>query len=289
MNGLLLSIPSPSTPYLFRVGGFEPRWYGLLLAVGVLVGGWMTRREFVRRSVDPDLVYPIAVWGVPFGLVGARLYHVVTDWGAFWPHNLGALPSIWQGGLGIWGAVLGGMLGVWIGARRAGPFWMVADSIAPGLILAQAIGRWGNHANSGAVRPPLDPAMGGADQPRASLCALPDVRDVPADVPLRVDLGRVHVPGAALVHRRYWRDVPWSTIFALYVVLYDLIRLPLETMKIDPADRFFGQRINVWVAASTLIAALIWFGVCWSRRRLGLHRRLTLQRLHRDHLFRHHR
>lgn len=268
----LLSIPSPSTPYLFRLGGFEPRWYGLLLAVGVLVGGWMTRREFVRRGVDPGLVYPIAVWGVPFGLVGARLYHVFTDWGAFWPHNLTALPSIWQGGLGIWGAVLGGMLGVWIGARRAGlSFWMVADSIAPGLILAQAIGRWGNYANQ-------------------------ELYGHPSGLPWAVQISPAHryAPYHAFTTfqpmflyesiwdacmcvvllwfaKRCWQDVPWSTVFALYVVLYDLIRLPLETMKIDPADHFFGQRVNVWVAASTLIAALIWFGVCWSRRRPGLH------------------
>src|SRR5690348_3491628 len=98
-----LAIPSPSSPYIFRVGALQPRWYGLLLACGVLLAGWMARREFRRRRIDPALAYTIAVWTVPFGLVGARLYHVITDWGSFWPHHLADTPKIWQGGLGIWG------------------------------------------------------------------------------------------------------------------------------------------------------------------------------------------
>ncbi|HLK42560.1 MAG TPA: prolipoprotein diacylglyceryl transferase family protein [Thermoleophilia bacterium] len=76
---MLLSIPSPGDPYLFRWGALQPRWYGVLLALGVLVAGWMARREFRRRGIDPELAYSIAVWTVPFGLVGARLYHVATD------------------------------------------------------------------------------------------------------------------------------------------------------------------------------------------------------------------
>jgi prolipoprotein diacylglyceryltransferase len=114
----LLAIPSPSDPFIFRFGGLQPRWYGLLLACGVLLAGWMARREFRRRRLDPDLAYSIAVWTVPFGLVGARLYHVLTDWDAFWPHHLADVVKIWEGGLGIWGAVLGGMLGTW---RTASP------------------------------------------------------------------------------------------------------------------------------------------------------------------------
>ena len=264
---ILLAIPSPSSPYIFRLGALQPRWYGLLLACGVLLAGWMARREFRRRRIDPDLAYTIAVWTVPFGLVGARLYHVITDWGAFWPHHLADTPKIWQGGLGIWGAVLGGMLGTWIGCRRARlPFWQVADCIAPGLILAQALGRWGNYANQ-------------------------ELYGHPSSLPWAVKIDRVHryqgyensstfqpmflyesIWDALMClvllwfTRRYWRRVPIGTIFALYVVLYDLIRLPLETMKIDPADHVFGQRINVWVAAGTLIAALVVFIILFRRR-----------------------
>jgi len=129
---IVLSIPSPGDPFLIKAGGFQVRWYGLLLAAGVLVAGWIARREFRRRGFDPELAYSIAVWTVPLGLIGARLYHVVTDWTAF-QHHLIDMFKIWKGGLGIYGAVLGGMLGTLIGCRRVKlGFWAVADCIAPG-------------------------------------------------------------------------------------------------------------------------------------------------------------
>ena len=98
------SIPSPGDPFLFRFHGLQARWYGLILALAVLLAGWIARKEFRRRKIDPELAYTIAVWTVPFGLVGARLYHVVTDWRPS-PTGTGQIPQIWQGGLGIWGAV----------------------------------------------------------------------------------------------------------------------------------------------------------------------------------------
>src|SRR5689334_1009126 len=129
---LLASIPSPGDPFVVQIGRFDVRWYGLLLAIGVLLAGWIAQHEFVRRGVDPELVYPIALWVVPCGLIGARLYHVVTDWGRFSGH-LTRLPEIWSGGLGIYGAVLGGAIGAAIAARRVRfPFWTLCDCIVPG-------------------------------------------------------------------------------------------------------------------------------------------------------------
>jgi prolipoprotein diacylglyceryl transferase len=263
----LLAIPSPSDPFIFRFGGLQPRWYGLLLACGVLLAGWMGRREFRRRRIDPDLAYSIAVWTVPFGLVGARLYHVVTDWDAFWPHHLADVVKIWEGGLGIWGAVLGGMLGTWIACQRVRlPFWRVADCIAPGLILAQALGRWGNYANQELYGHPsslpwavkIDPAHRYAPYQADSTFQPMFLYESIWDALMCLVL--------LWFTRRYWRRVPVGTIFVLYVVLYDVIRLPLETMKIDPADHFFGQRVNVWVAAGTLIVALTIFVILFRRR-----------------------
>jgi len=263
----LLSIPSPGNPYVFKLGSLEPRWYGVLLAVGVLVAGWLARREFRRRGIDPELAYSIAVWLVPFGLVGARLYHVVTDWGAFWPGHLIDMVKIWQGGLGIWGAVLGGMLGAWIACRRQGlAFWTVADCIAPGLILAQAIGRWGNYANQELYGHP-------SSLPWAVQISLPH-RYPPYQAfstfqPMFLYESLWDAAMCLVLlwfTRKYWRRVPRATIFALYVTLYCTIRLPLETMKIDPADHVLGQRINVWVALACLIVGLVWFGLLFRRR-----------------------
>jgi len=263
-----LSIPSPSSPYIFRLGALQPRWYGLLLACGVLLAGWMTRREFRRRGIDADLVYSIAVWTVPFGLVGARLYHVITDWGAFWPHHLADTPKIWQGGLGIWGAVLGGMLGTWIGCRRVKlPFWQVADCIAPGLVLAQALGRWGNYFNQELYGKPTNAAWGlKIDQshrvaPYANSTTFEPMFlfESVLDVMLFVVL--------VWFSRRYWNRVPIGTVFALYVAIYNLYRVPLETYKIDPADIIAGQRVNVWVAAILCLVGLISFVLLFRRRR----------------------
>ena len=197
---MVFSIPSPASPFIFRLGALQPRWYGFLLACGVLLGGWLTRREFRRRGVDPELVYPIGVWAVPFGLVGARLYHVITDWGAFWPNHLADTPKIWQGGLGIWGAVIGGMLGVWIGTRRTKlRFWMVADCIAPGLDPRPGPRPLGQLRQPRALRPPLEPPLGRPDLSRPPLRPLPGLHHVPADVPLRVHLGRRRMPHPHLV------------------------------------------------------------------------------------------
>jgi len=259
-----LSIPSPGDPYLINSGPIHARWYGLLLALGVLLAGWIARREFRRRGLDQEQVYSIAVWLVPFGLVGARLYHVATDWGAF-QHNLSQIPAIWNGGLSIFGAVAGGMLGCWIGCRFAKiPFWQVADCVAPGVILAQALGRWGNYFNQELYgrpskwpwslkidNPPLPYHPGETFQPTFLYESL-------------LDLG-VFVVLMWFV-RRYWSRVPWGTIFALYVVLYDGVRVFIEKLRSDPANIYLGQRVNVWVSGVLFVVGLMAFIILFRRR-----------------------
>ena len=117
---LLAYIPSPSSRFLVDSGPLHIRWYGLVLALGVLLGAAIARREMARRSLDPDLAYAVALWVVPFGLVGARLYHVATDWSARFAGHWERIPQVWEGGLGIYGALFGGMLGAAIAARRYG-------------------------------------------------------------------------------------------------------------------------------------------------------------------------
>jgi prolipoprotein diacylglyceryl transferase len=260
-----LSIPSPGDPFLINTDLFQVRWYGLLLALGVLIAGWMTRREFRRRQLDPELVYSIAVWAVPIGLIGARLYHVATDWDAFSGH-LGDVPAIWNGGLSIFGAVLGGMLGTWIGCRRTGMrFWVVADCVAPGLILAQALGRWGNYFNQELYGKPTDLPWGvRIDNPP------PQYTPGSAFQPMFLyeSITNLLIMFVLLWFvRRYWRRVPAGTVFALYGTLYNAVRIPLETIKIDPADHVLGQRINVWVSLILFLISAAAFCLLFRRRR----------------------
>ncbi len=126
------SIPSPSSSTIFEGGPIVLRWYGTLIAIGVLVAIRLTRREFVRRGLDQETVFSIATWAIPGGIIGARIYHVITDWSRF-SGDLGEIPAIWHGGLGLPGVVMGGALATAIGARRNGIRPLVAfDCIAPG-------------------------------------------------------------------------------------------------------------------------------------------------------------
>ena len=261
---MLFEIPSPGDPFLVDAGPFHVRWYGLLLALVVLIAGWIARREFRRRNLDPELVYSIAVWAVPLGLVGARLYHVITDWDVF-SNDLSQVPAIWNGGLSIFGAVLGGMLGVWIGCRRTKvPFWVVADCVAPGLILAQALGRWGNYFNQELYGKPSDlPWAVKIDNPQAPY--EPGSTFHPTF--LYESLWDLAVFGILIWFiRRYFNRVPAGTVFALYVFLYGLGRTPIETLRIDTADIFLGQRVNVWVAGVICVIGLVAFVILLRRR-----------------------
>ncbi|HEY0387399.1 MAG TPA: prolipoprotein diacylglyceryl transferase [Gaiellales bacterium] len=262
----LLSIPSPGDPFIVNSGPIHARWYGLLLALGVLLAGWIARREFRRRRMDPELAYSIAVWGVPFGLAGARLYHVVTDWDAF-RNDYSQIPAIWNGGLSIFGAVLGGMLGVWIGSRRVRlPFWRVADCIAPGLVLAQALGRWGNYFNQELYGTPTDRPWGLEIDPSHRQ---PPYLTSDTFQPMFLFESFLNVLvflALVLFVRRFWNRIPNGTVFALYVTLYDLYRVPLETLKVDPADVFLGQRVNVWVSAVLFVVGLVAFALLFRRR-----------------------
>ena len=145
-----LSIPSPAQG-VWYLGPLPIRAYALLIVTGIVVAVVVGSRRYVARGGSKGVIGDIAIWAVPFGIVGGRLYHVVTDWQLYFgPDGRGwvAALRIWDGGLGIWGAISLGALGAWIGARRLGvALPPVADAIAPGIALAQAIGRWGNWFN----------------------------------------------------------------------------------------------------------------------------------------------
>ncbi|MGW3292263.1 prolipoprotein diacylglyceryl transferase family protein, partial [Streptomyces sp. NPDC001002] len=145
----LAYIPSPSRGVL-HLGPIPLRGYAFCIIIGVFVAVWLGNKRWIARGGRAGTVADIAVWAVPFGLVGGRLYHVITDYELYFSEGRDWVDAfkVWEGGLGIWGAIALGAVGAWIGCRRRGiplPAW--ADALAPGIALAQAIGRWGNWFN----------------------------------------------------------------------------------------------------------------------------------------------
>ncbi len=265
---LLASIPSPADPYLIDAGPIAIRWYGFLIAVGIGLAIWIARREFRRRGWDPEKVYDIALWAVPAGIIGARLYHVITDWSRF-EDNLGAIIRIQEGGLGMPGVIIGGAIGAMIGARRAGlPALGVFDAIAPGLILAQAIGRWGNWFNQELFGGPSDRpwAVEISEQYRPERWA-----DATTFVPtfLYESLWNLGVFAALmlLIIPRLWDRVRPGTIFAFYLLLYGIGRLWVESLRSDFAHEILGYRVNTWVFGIVVIAAAAWIIAALRQRR----------------------
>ena len=182
------SIPSPSSNG-FYLGPLFVHYYGLCYVVGITAAILLTRRLWREKGGDPDLVYTVAIWGVPAGIIGGRLYHDVTSWNEV-PHNWWGWLAIWQGGLGIWGGILGGLLGGIIPLRRA----QVSIAQLHGRGRPGASGRAGDRTGRqllqpGAVRRPHQPALGPADQPLAPPRRIPGLLDLPTDVPVRADLG----------------------------------------------------------------------------------------------------
>jgi len=266
---LLAFIPSPAEG-VWRLGPVPIRAYALCILIGIVVGVIITQKRWEDRGGDGGFVMDVALWAVPFGIVGARLYHVATDFSSYFGSNgkgLVAALQIWNGGLGIWGAVAGGALGAWICCRRRGVLMPpVADAVAPAIAVAQAIGRFGNYFNQELFGTPttlpwglaIDPAnrppgyeMYETFQPtflyESLWCLLTAAVVIWADRRFRMGHGRV---------------------FALYVAIYCLGRLAFELVRIDNATLILGIRVNVFTAVLVGLAAVAYLIVS-SRLRPG--------------------
>ena len=255
------SIPSPSNA-VWQLGPIPIRAYALCILAGILVGIWVGNRRWIARGGAPGVVGDIAVWAVPFGIVGARLYHVATDWESYF--GPGADPvdalKIWQGGLGVWGAIAMGALGGWIGAKRRGiPLPPIADALAPGIVLAQAIGRFGNWFNQELFGRPTDLPWGLEIDPEFR----PDrYADVVTFHPTFLYEALWCVAVALIL---VWADrrfrMGHGRVFALYVALYTLGRSYIETLRVDPAPEVLGLRLNVWTSVVLFAGAVIYIVV----------------------------
>ncbi|GAA3806989.1 prolipoprotein diacylglyceryl transferase [Sphaerisporangium flaviroseum] len=256
----LAFIPSPSEG-VWHLGPIPLRAYAFCIVLGVIAAVWIGERRWRARGGEPGTITDLAVWAVPFGLVGGRLYHVITDWQLYFGPDAPNEPIdalyIWHGGLGIWGAVALGGVGVWIACRRRGiSLSAVADAVAPGIAVGQAIGRWGNYFNQELFGGPTTLPWG-----------------------LEIDPGRPGtVPGVATYHPTFLYESLWDLalagvliwagrryalthgrLFALYVAGYTVGRFWIEGMRVDPAHQILGLRLNQWTSVVILIGALVYF------------------------------
>lgn len=249
---MFASIPSPSSGSI-EIGPLTFRAYGLMIALGVLAAVWLASRRFAQRGLNPDHATGLAMWAVPAGLVGARLYHVITDWRDF-EGRWGDAFKIWEGGLGILGGVLAGVVaGIAYARKHNIAPTTVLDVVAPALPLAQAIGRWGNWFNQELFGRPTDVPW-----------ALEiDVENRPAD---HVDAETFH---PTFLYESLWnvalvvvllrvertRRLGAGALFALYLVGYSIGRLWVEAIRIDKASEIAGLRVNLWVFSIVLLAS----------------------------------
>ncbi|MGI8776078.1 MAG: prolipoprotein diacylglyceryl transferase [Acidimicrobiales bacterium] len=256
------SIPSPSRGVL-HLGPLPLRAYALCILAGVFAAVALAGRRWVARGGAEGTIADLAVWAVPAGLVGARLYHVVTDNQLYRDDPLGAF-KIWEGGLGIWGGVAAGAgVGVWVARRRHLNLGVLLDVVAPAIPLAQAIGRWGNWFNQELFGRPTSLPWGlRIDDPPSPYA--PGTTFHPTF--LYESLWCLLVVALVLAVERRHRLRP-GRLFAVYVAAYTFGRFWFEWLRIDPAHRFWGLRLNDWTSVVVFVAALA--VVVTGRRRPG--------------------
>jgi prolipoprotein diacylglyceryl transferase len=259
MNAITLaSIPSPSNG-VWHIGDFPIRGYALCIILGVVVAVLVGDRRWVQRGGSPGVVGDVAVWAVPFGLVGGRLYHVLTDPELYFSEGKSPITAlyIWRGGLGIWGAISLGALGAYIGCRRNGcRFGAFADALAPGIALAQAVGRWGNWFNQELYGKPTDLPWGLEIDPAHR----GDYQQYSTFHPTFLYESIWDVGVAVLV---IWLDrklrLGYGRAFAVYVMAYTVGRGWIEYLRVDTANHFFGVRLNVWTSIVLFLLAAAYF------------------------------
>lgn len=264
---MLTAIPSPSINVI-PLGPVSIHFYALAILAGILAAWKIGDRRYVRWGGPEDVSIDVAVWMVLFGIVGARIYHVITTPDPYWGPNGDPLKAlrIWEGGLGIWGGIAAGAVGGFIALHRRGlRFAPFADAVAPGVLIAQAVGRFGNYFNQ--------ELFGG-----------------PTDLPWGLRIDDAHLPAGypsgTLFHPTFLYEAIWCVAMAgillalekkfrfkggqttlMYVILYVLGRVWIENMRIDTAQIVWGLQLNVWTSLIVLVAAVLIFLVLTKLRR----------------------
>jgi len=254
-----LSIPSPSTGVIY-LGPLPLRAYSLFIIIGIFLAIWLGNKRWIARGGKVGQVSDVAPFAVPFGIIGGRIYHVATDFEKYFGEGRNPIDAlkIWNGGLGIWGAIFFGGIGAWIGCRiykiNLPPF---ADAIAPGIIFAQAIGRIGNYFNQELFGKPTEVFWG--------------LEISEKNRPQGFEMFSTFHPtflyeliwsvliGFALIYIDKIYKLGHGRVFALYVSLYSLGRLIVETFRIDESRILFGLRFNIWTSLVVIVGGIVYF------------------------------
>lgn len=281
----LLSIPSPSTAWQYfdltawlrDVFGwslpldFRIHAYAICILLGIVAAVVIANRRLNARGVERWIIIDIAIWAVPAGIIGGRLFHVFTHVSDYFGPGRDPLSFlyIWEGGLAIFGALILGSVGAWIGCRQVGlRFTAFVDAVAPGVLLAQAFGRLGNYFNHELFGMPTSLPWGlqiessNAAYPKG----LPEGTLFHPTFLYEIIWNVLGVVVILLLDRKF--QLQWGRVLALYLIWYGLGRSFLESIRVDTSETFFGIRTNVWAAFAAILLGLIIFAV-QSRRHLG--------------------
>jgi prolipoprotein diacylglyceryl transferase len=249
-------LPSPPTNG-FHLGPLFIHAYGLAYVVAVIAAVTITARRWEARGGSRDLVYEVALWGFPAGVIGGRLYFLATSWSEVPPHWWGPF-AIWDGGLGIWGGMaLGTLAGIWRLRRHGADIPVFMDAAAPALLVAQAIGRVGNYFNQelfgGPTKLPWALEISPAHRPVGYL------QYATFQPTFLYELIWNLLLAGALVWLGHHRKIRAPGLFALYVAGYSFARIGEELLRVDPAHHIFGLRLNFYVASILCLAGIAWF------------------------------
>ena len=256
---LSTSIPSPEWSF-FDLGPFRIHAYALCILAGIILATVITSRRLTKRGAEPGVVLDIILWAVPLGIVGARIYHVLTHPSDYFYEGADLLRTlyIWEGGNAIFGSLIGGAVGAYIGCRMAGiRFWSFADAVAPALLVAQATGRLGNWFNH-------------------ELFGLPTTLPWGLEIESSNPAFPVGLPTDTLFHPTFLYEIIWNLIgvavilylerkfrlrfgqtLGAYLIWYGLGRSFFESIRIDPSEIYFGIRTNVWAALAAIALGII--------------------------------
>lgn len=259
---MFTSIPSPDISY-FDLGPVRVHFYALFILLGITLASWLGNHRLTKRGGEPGVVLDVVIWAVPLGILGGRFFHVVTHPRDYFYEgaDLLAVFRIWEGGLAIYGALAFGAVGVFAATRKMGlRFWSVADALAPGILLAQAIGRLGNYFNQELFGRPTDLPWGleiPASNP-AYPSGLPDGLTFHPTFLYEMLWSLAGVLLILWIDRRF--EMRWGKTFGLYLIVYSLGRIWIESIRIDPSEIILGLRINIWSALTGIaVGAIIIF------------------------------